>query len=118
MPWRCTSLRAVPCKYCLLSSPWKACAAADSAQPIIAIQAAYMLQDWDAIFKRTQAGLTACSVAVEDVAEAVATAAISAAGWYTLQARMLHAWSRTCSDAQGSAARFRGFSVSSHTVLH
>ncbi len=77
-----------------------------------------MLQDWDAIFKRTQAGLTACSVAVEDVAEAVATAAISAAGWYTLQARMLHAWSRTCSDAQGSAARFRGFSVSSHTVLH
>lgn len=37
------------------------------------------LQDWDAVFQRTSRGLAAACVAVEDVAEELATALISVA---------------------------------------
>lgn len=46
------------------------------------IHDAHALQEWDAIFKRTQAGLSAACVALEDVAEAVSSAAVAAAGAY------------------------------------
>lgn len=38
-----------------------------------------MLQEWDAVFKRTQAGLAVASVAVEDIAEAASQALLTAA---------------------------------------